>query len=201
MENLDLPESRRRGTSLPAEPPLVAVGRLLADADSNANAEQVLERDAEVSDRIAVIWGRLTLADRLAGSVGAQVTCEVLAGSRSVSVTGAIAGCGDSWLHVRTDTGSSYLNLPALVSVSGIGREVTGRGMVSGPDQSLAGRLGWTAVLRTLADDRQRITVTTVDGALRNGYVGRVGADHFDLVAATPTCLALAAVAVVRLGS
>ncbi|MEI8080927.1 MAG: hypothetical protein WCI74_03685 [Actinomycetes bacterium] len=201
VENAQSSDPRRSGRGLPAEDPLDAVSRLLADADSGVSAQAALERDAEVSDRIAVIWGRQSLLDRLASSIGAQVTCEVIAGSSSTPVVGELAEVGASWVHIRTEAGSSYFNAPALVSVSGLTREGLGRQPVGAGGPDLLRQSGWTQLLRSLADDRRRITVTTADGGQRSGLVGRVGADHFDLVSAVPTCLVFAALSVVRVRS
>jgi hypothetical protein len=150
--------------------------RLFEDLENEADAlrRDVLEGDLVEGTRHE--WARLSLLDRLRGSVGAEVACHVRGGGVR---RGSVREVGADWLLL--DCGPRRWDLlpaAALVGVEGLGAR-------SGDP---AGRpaLLLTAVLRGLARDRAPVVVHLVDGVPVAGTVDRVGADHLDLALHPP---------------
>lgn len=196
MDNSESPDGRRAdpvGARSPTEHPLDAVGRLLAAADSAETAQEALERDAEVDDRISVIWGRVNIADRFAAVIGTRVNCEVRSGTHSTFVEGVLLDCGDQWVQVQTATDNRFVNLAALISVEGLARDSLSPAQRSAVERST----GWTQILRRLGRARGRVQVITTDGGQRMGSIDRVGADHLDLGGEPGSCVPFAAIAIV----
>ena len=168
---------------------------MLADADSAAAAEQVLERDAEVADRIHVTWGRITLADRLAAADGSQVRIHVRAGGEPLWVAGSVADAGRDWCKIATSSGPIYVNVEQIISVAGLS------GAAADPEQrsAISAARGFTQILRPLCRGGISVMAVTTDGRHLTGHIDRVGADHLDL--ATPRgslCLHFRAISLVK---
>lgn len=193
MDNLDSSRADQAGARLPTEHPLDAVGRLLADLDSAETAQEALERDAEVFDRISVIWGRVSIADRFAAVIGNRVNCEVRSGHQSTFVEGVLLDCGDQWAQVQTTTDHRFVNLAAVICVEGLTRDSLSLAQRSAIERST----GWTQILRRLGEARRRVQVITIDGGQRTGLIDRVGADHFDLAGEQGSCVPFTAISTV----
>lgn len=195
LDDGDGSQADQGGARLPTEHPLDAVGRLLADVDSAQSAQEAFERDAEVSDRVSVIWGRVSIADRLAAVIGNRVNCEVRSGDPSMFVEGVLLDCGDQWAQVQTATHHCFVNLAALISVEGLSRDSFSPQQRSAVERST----GWTQILRRLGEARRRVQVITTDGGQRTGSIDRVGADHFDLTCEQGNCVLFAAISTVSI--
>lgn len=140
----------------------------LAAADAQALAD-------EVSDRSRRELGRLGLADRARGAVGAELTVGLPAGG---TATGRLARVGPDWLLLDGEGGGELLVPTASADwVLGLPGTAADPGSVS----AVQARLGLGFVLRGIARDRSVLRVHLRDGAVLTGTIDRVGADFLDL--------------------
>lgn len=131
--------------------------------------------DAEQADRARVAFGGVTAAERLVGSLGANVRLR-LPGDRQVS--GVLTRVGPDFLLLR-ETPSVDL-LVAWSAVQG----VEGLSMRTGAGLSVVGaRLDLRKAIRSVSRDRAPVTVHTTHGTELSGTIDRVGADFFELAA------------------
>ncbi len=152
--------------------------RLFEDLEAQLEAAEDEELAAEVADRSRREAARLRLVDRLRGSVGAM-TVVTLQGLR---VRGTIGRVGPDWV-LLDDAGADLLvPLAAVVLVEGVGPSSA----EPGSEGVVTARLGLGYALRAIGDDRAELRVFLADGSQRTGRVGRVGADHLELVEHDP---------------
>jgi hypothetical protein len=146
---------------------------LFADLEGRLAAEERRELDDEVAERTRRERALVTLADRLAASVGGPARLG-LAGD--AAVTGILLDLGSDWLLVRADVSGRELVVPlvALRTVTDLGRRAE-----AGPS---ARRFTLGFALRALSRDRATVAVhMTGGGATVVGTIDAVGADHLDL--------------------
>jgi len=148
--------------------------QLFADLAAQAEAGEAREEEAEAGSRARAEHGRLQLADRLRGAVGAPV----VVGCRGVGdLHGRLADVGADWLLLVDDQQREVLVATVAVrTVAGL----TGA-TVAGPDGVVARRLDLRRALRGLARDRAPVQVLLDDGAVVRGTVDRVGADFVEV--------------------
>jgi hypothetical protein len=152
--------------------------RLFEDLEAQLAAAQDAELAAEVADRSRREVARLRLVDRLRGSVGSTAALTL----RGLRVRGRIGRVGPDWV-LLDDAGADLLvPLAAVVLVEGLGS----RSAEPGSEGVVTARLGVAHALRAVADDRAEVRVFLEDGSQRTGRVGRVGADHLELVEHDP---------------
>ena len=177
--------------------------QLFADLEAQAAAGEARAEQAESGSRARAEYGRLRLADRLRGAVGAELTVSCRgAGDQS----GRLLAVGVDWLLLQ-DAGRREV----LVGTGAV-RAVAGLTTVTAPEPEgvVERRLDLRRALRGLARDRAPVQVLLDDGAVVTGTVDRVGADFVE-VAEHPAdrprragavtgvrAVALVAVAVVR---
>lgn len=129
-----------------------------------------LELDAEVAERTRIERARITFGERVAGSVGAEVTVHLRGGAL---VRGRVEDSGDGWVLV-SEPGGRQLLVPmlAVLGVSGLGRP---------RDDTRARRFGLGSAVRGISRDRRAVVVHDVDGGTLHGTIDAVGADAFDI--------------------
>lgn len=142
--------------------------------DLEGQAEHARRQDlaAEVADRTRREQATVTLADRVRAAPG-DVTWSLRDGS---TLVGRVLAAGPGWYLLRARTDAQVL-LPAdaVVGVRGV------------PDWSapplgpVAARRTFLMALRALGEAGERVRVRTANGA-HTGRLGRVGADHVDLL-------------------
>ncbi|GMA18556.1 hypothetical protein MM440_11040 [Arsenicicoccus piscis] len=142
---------------------------LFDDLDGQWDAEQRLEREGEVVDRLRREQAALTLDDRLAATHGRRLSVELLGGLR---LSGAVVDLGDGWFQLE-DAGRALVVTSAVTTLTGLGR---GAGPAGG-----SRRLGLGYALRRVSRDRRSVRMHLVDGQVREGHLGAVGADHVEL--------------------
>ncbi len=160
---------------------------LFEDLEAQLEAADAAELEAEVRDRTRSEFARIDLMARLRSAVGSSLDVQLRSGDR---LRGTLASRGADWLLVHADDGGAPLRellvpLRAVLVLRGLGPASQAAGSVTdgasgGP---VAGRLDLRSVLRGIARDRTPVRVTTDDGTLLGGVVGRVGADHLELPA------------------
>lgn len=141
---------------------------LFADLEAELDGEEARERDAEVRDRTRIEHGRLTLADRLVASVGAEVTVTTTGAG---TVTGRLRAAARDWLLVDG-------TLVTRTAVTGV-RGLTGYAVEPDARARAASTIG--ARFRALAEAGTPVTCVFVDGRVVTATIERVGKDHVDL--------------------
>lgn len=153
---------------------------LFADLEAELDGEEARERDAEVHERTRIEHGRLTLADRLVASVGADVTVTTSVGT----LHGRLNAAARDWLLVD----DTLVTRTAVVSVRGL----TGYAVEPDARARAAGTIGGR--LRALAAEQTPVTCVFADGRCVTVTIGRVGKDHVDLDGAAVPFRALATI-------
>ena len=154
---------------------------LFDDLESQASAAWQADREAELADRARAEYASVSLASRLAASLGRPLALEVAGVGR---VEGELRRVGESWVLVR---GRHQDWVVATTHVS----LVRGASARSVPEVAWSPlhRLGLRAVLRRLADAEEGCVVHLADGSRHEAVVGRVGADFAELATATESVL------------
>jgi hypothetical protein len=145
---------------------------LFTDLESQWDAEQRRELDAEVADRTRRERATVGLADRLAAAGSRSLVVTLGDGSR---LGGTVVEVGDGWFLLG-EPGRQPCLVPvaAVVAVTGL----AARAVVAGAVRRSFG-LGYA--LRGLSRDRSVVALTDVTGAVCTGTVDAVGSDHLEL--------------------
>ncbi len=161
---------------------LLPLFALFDDLEQQAEGLELERRDAEVADRLRDEYAEVDLAARLHASVGAVVELTVLGPGASAAVAGgeevrgALVRVGAGWLLVAVDGRELLVRGDALVVVRGLSEQA-----LPTAARSVLSRLTLTSCLRRLAEEGERQVLRLVDGSLRAGELGRVGADFVEL--------------------
>jgi hypothetical protein len=149
--------------------------RLFGDLEAEAEAADRAALVAEVADRSRTEFGLLRLVDRLRGSGGRPIRCEVLGGE---VVTGLIRDVGPDWVLLGEPSGAeSLVPLDRVAAISGLGPHSA----APGSEGRVGARLDLRYALRRLARERARLTVVLADGTGFAGTLDRVGADFVEV--------------------
>ena len=144
---------------------------LFADLESQREAEQRRELDAEVADRTRRERATVSLGDRLAAAGAGPVSVTRRDGSR---LSGRVADVGDGWcLLGEAGRAPCLVPISAVASVTGLAaRAVEG---------SVGRRFGLGYALRAVSRDRAVVRLTDATGATCTGTIDAVGSDHLEL--------------------
>ena len=152
---------------------------LMDDLEAQAEAAYDLERHIDLADRSRAEYAAVTLASRLAASVGSEVALQV----RGVgAVEGRLDRVGPDWCAVSSMRGGPGLpRQDWVLSLSAIAL-VRGASERSLPEVawSPVAKLGLGSALRRLAEDGRRCVVRLRDGAAHDVVLQRVGADFVE---------------------
>ena len=147
--------------------------RLFDDLGGQLEAAQQAERAAEAAELRRLEVSRITLAQRLAGAVGVNVTLSV---DGIGQLAGALTQVGAGWALLQGTAG-----LETLVALSAVVSAID-LPSATGPEaDELDQGLGLGFVLRRLARDRLTVTVVARTGETCTGTIDRVGADFLDV--------------------
>jgi hypothetical protein len=147
---------------------------VLDDLEQQAEALYDAERSAELADRSRAEYQQVTLASRLAASVGAPLRLEV----RGVGgVAGRLTRVGAGWCLMEGPGSDWVVAIPAVVAVSG----ASDRSLPEVAWSPIA-RLGLGSALRRIADAGEPCTIRLVDGSVLEARLRRVGADFVEAV-------------------
>ena len=144
--------------------------KLFDDLEAQLAAESRLELDAEVADRTRAERAKVTLVERLVGSLGSSVEVQLLGGQRA---GGSVADVGRDWLVLEGASGPTLVPTGALVAVHGVARRPR--------SDASARRLGLGYALRGVSRDRRPVHVLDTGGGRTSGTIDGVGADWLDL--------------------
>lgn len=174
--------------------------KLLGDMPSEVqHGRDDAELWVEVAERTRMEYARVSLTDRLRGSLAAELRLDVTGAG---SVAGVLRGVGPDWLLLDEPSCSNVVALAALLDVRGLGQHSRG------PEDLVDERFALGSVLRGISRDREQVRLTRIDGKLLQGRLNRVGADHVDIVNTydgerpdgvdAARCVAMTAIALVR---
>lgn len=153
---------------------------LFEDLEAQALALDHAALAAEVEERTRIEAGRVPLTDRIRPAAGSSVKVTTLGGWL---VTGTLRRAASEWLLVEELGGREVVVIVgALISLGGVRR-------MSAAPNSLSvveSRLGIRHVLRGIARDRSPVRIHARDGAVIDGTVDRLGADHVEVAAHAP---------------
>ena len=153
---------------------------LFGDLEGQLDQADAAELATEVADRTRRELVRIRLVDRLRGSIGAELVCQVRGAG---AVSGRLVDVGPDWLLVAERHGRESLVVAgAVLTVGRLGN----RAAEPGSEGEVAARLGLAHALRALARDRAEVSVVLVDGTALTGTLDRVGADYADLAEHPP---------------
>lgn len=172
------------------------IDAVLADLEQQAHGLHLRERDEDLAALAAAEHARLTLEERVHGSVGRSVTARVVGGE---TLSGVVEAAGRGWCALAVGSRTWWLLLAAVTTVSGLGP----RALVEAA-RPATGRLGVGAPLRELAERGVPVVVLLRDGTRLEGRVARVGGDFVEVrTAHDPTVEAVpyAAIAGISAGS
>lgn len=154
---------------------------LFDDLEQQAEGLSRTERDAEVAELAVAGYSEVAFGARVHASVDADVELSLAGGE---SVRGRLARAGADWCLVETaaPVGECLVRLAAVRAARGLSTRA-----VPEPSRKVSAKLGWGAMLRSLAEDRLPLRALGLDGHRRQGVVRRVGADFFELADETGT--------------
>lgn len=155
---------------------------LLEDLEQQAESLYDAERRIELVDRARAEYASVTLASRLAASVGGDVTLDVTGVGRLSGTLGRVAA---GWLAVEV-TGQEWVVRTSAVA------EVRGASVRALPEVAWAAvdRLGVGSALRRLADAGEPCLWHRLDGGRGEGVPTRIGRDFVEISHAGGSTLA-----------
>ncbi|MCF6745264.1 hypothetical protein E9529_13475 [Blastococcus sp. KM273128] len=149
--------------------------QLFADLEAQFGAAEDAQDRAEWASRARAEVGAVRLADRVGGSLGAELVVTCRGAGR---VRGVLAAQGSDWLLLTDDRGRDQLvAAPAVRAVDGLGRWTAPAGE-PGPVRA---RLDLRRALRGLARDRSAVQLVLDDGTQLTGTIDRVGVDYVEV--------------------
>ena len=175
-------EERLDGGQHDAVETLLPLLALFDDLEQQAEGLELERRDAEVADRLRDEYAEVDLAARLHASVGARVVLTVAgpgAAGGTVGgeeVRGTLVRVGADWLLLAVDGRELLVRTETVVLARGLSERA-----LLAEARPVLSRLRLTACLRRLAEDGERQRLRLVDGSVRTGELGRVGADFVEL--------------------
>lgn len=145
---------------------------LFDDLEQQAGGLHLLEREAEVEDRVAREYAHVTLASRCHASVGRELSLRLLGG---VQVRGRLVRSGAQWLLLHEHQSAWLVPLEAVGSCAGLGRDAA-------PEStwSVADRLPLRSLLRRVLQEESRCQLHLRDGQQLDATLLRVGADFVE---------------------
>lgn len=145
---------------------------LLADLSSRFDAQRREELETLGDELAGAERVGITLADRLRGAGGREMTVLLRGGGR---VVGTVVDAAHEWFLLRGGRQESLIPCGAVVAAWPLGG-------VSGVPVSTVGGVRIGHALRELADLEVPVVVDH-DAGIHHGVVAAVYADHFDLLA------------------
>ncbi len=148
---------------------------LFADLDRQFDQLRDAADAADVVEQARHEFGRISLLERLAGSVGAPIGLR-LTGDRTVG--GTLRRLGPDWLLLtESAVAETLVPLAAVAAIEGL-TSATGR-----PLGTVDSRYDLRLALRAVARDRSPVTIQTTFDTEMSGTIDRVGADFLEVAA------------------
>lgn len=148
---------------------------LFADLEAQAEAFEAEELQLRTAEAVDLERSRVVLADRLRAHIGKPVTMHCSNGQVLPVVIGTV---GHNWCSGLQGAGSCLVALSAVVAIDRLGFTAVSEASTTHR------RLGMTAPLRRLAQDRAEVSVYTQAGEIARGVLHSVGQDHLDIITA-----------------
>ncbi len=151
---------------------------LFDDLEQEAEGLALADRDLEVAELGRAEYAAVDLAARVHASVGLDVELHVVGVGR---MSGRLAAAGRDWLLVggpgARPTQEWLVRLAAVTAAEGLSERA-----VPEPARGVAARLGTGSALRRLAESREPVLLTRLDGTATRGRLRRVGADFVEVL-------------------
>ena len=148
--------------------------RELDDLELQAEGLYLADRAAAVSELSLSTYAEVELSARLHASVGSPLQLFLRGGG---TVDGTLARAGQGWVLLQAAAGEVVVVVAAILRVRGAVERA-----VPAEARCLTSRLGLGSALRQLAESREQVAVTLVDGAVVRGRIRRVGLDFAEVV-------------------
>lgn len=147
---------------------------LFDDLEQQAGALYEADKAAEIADRSRAEYRQVTLAARLAATVGVAATISV---DGVGAISGTVERVADGWLLLAAAHHDWIVNLDAV-------RMVEGASVRAVPEVAwpATARLGLGSALRRLAEAGERCLLHLRDSSRLEGSVRRVGKDFCEFV-------------------
>jgi hypothetical protein len=154
---------------------------LFTDLEHQAEGLALADRDAAVAELVRAEYAEVDLASRVHASLGSSVELGV---GGFGPVRGQLVAAGAGWCLLAPDARESGSRHDETVVV--LAAVVSARGLAAGarPEsvRPVTHRLGLGSVLRQAAETGDPVAVGRRDGTVRQGALGRVGADFVELL-------------------
>jgi hypothetical protein len=147
---------------------------LFAELDHQWDAALEAERQAEVVERTRAELAKITLLDRVRGSVGRDLRIQTVGG---VQLSGTLARVAADCLLLASDRAELLVPVGAVEGLTGLLDRSVPDNLVGVVDL----RLGMASMLRALARNRAAVTVDRRSAPSVHGTPVQVGADFIDL--------------------
>jgi hypothetical protein len=151
---------------------------LFDDLDQQAEGLALAERDIEVAELGRAEYAGVDLASRLHASVGGQVRMAV---SGLGVLEARLCAAGQDWCLLSNEplgpAREWVVRFAAVAMAEGLSERAAPE-----PARPVTARLGLGSALRRLAESREPVVLTRLDGATTRGRLRRVGADFVEVV-------------------
>jgi hypothetical protein len=148
---------------------------LFADLESQWEAAERAEADADVEQRTWEALIRSPLVDRLRAARGLEVPLSLVAVG---ALRATLRDCGPDWVLVApASSGPLFVPAGALLWVGDLGPDAV-------PDElegQVARRWTFRLALRGLVENREEVRLVLTDGTVLEGTLARVGADYVEI--------------------
>lgn len=154
---------------------------LFEDMEAQFAAENRLQQEAEIAERVRIDVAGVALADRLRASINLRITVHLLSGS---TLGGLLSHAGSQLLVLNEQQHQVLVPYAAIGRCSGLARHA-----VTEPSVVRQGP-GLGSALRALSRDRSHLALTLAGGSqgetTLHGVIDRVGRDYVDFAVTAP---------------
>ena len=146
---------------------------LFRDMEAQLAASAAVDAESEVSDRVRIESGGISLQDRLRSQSGKQLVFDL---GTAGMLRGILRHVGEGWVSLEQERGAALAVLSHVIAIRGMDR-------FASPTAGKV-RLGVTSALRSIARDRSAVVVRSVGASEErtlHGTIDRVGSDFLEL--------------------
>ncbi|WP_458111413.1 hypothetical protein [Arthrobacter sp. R1-13] len=154
---------------------------LFEDMEAQFSAENRLQRESEIAERVRIDVAGVGIADRLRASINLRVTVHLLSGS---TLSGLLGHAGSQLLVLNEQQHQVLVPYAAIGRCSGLARHAVAEPSLVRQRPDLG------SALRALSRDRSHLALTLAGGSqgetTLHGVIDRVGRDYVDFAVTAP---------------
>jgi sRNA-binding regulator protein Hfq len=154
---------------------------LFEDMEAQFAAENRLQQESEIAERVRIDAAGVGMADRLRASINLRVTVHLVSGS---TLSGLLSHAGSQLLVLNEQQHQVLVPYAAIGRCSGLARHAVTEPSIVRQSPGLG------SALRALARDRSHLALTLAGGSqgetTLHGVIDRVGSDYVDLAVTAP---------------